>query len=98
MNKKWNRGNEKVEIWDIVHLILCIIVCILTVMIFIDSKSNMFLFPFVFIGAGLMNMVTMARLFVADKAGKRNIPGGCVFLLFAVGLFAVAFIGAKVCW
>ena len=71
---------------DILNVALGLGVVVLAVMTFMNTKGNAWMFPFIFLMGGLMNLLTGIKHLMNDRRAD-----GIVLEVAAVILFAVAY-------
>lgn len=83
---------------DIVHIVICILIAVLTVMLFLNPEKNQILFPAVFFLATILNAVSAAVKWKAENARGGHLVSAIFFGIIAVLLFVLTIVSAMSVW
>ena len=76
---------------DLAHVAGCVLIVILSIMVFIRPYGNAFCYPLIFLLAALLNLSGSVNGF-RKKAGRRNVVAGIIMALVALALFMLAIV------
>lgn len=98
INRK-SKNPRRIPIFvDIVHIVICIVIAVLTVLLFLNPEKNQLLFPVVFFLATLLNAVNAVVKWKAENARGGHLVSAIFFGIVAVLLFILTIVSAMSVW
>lgn len=79
---------------DIIHIIICIVIVVLTVLLFLNPEKNQILFPVVFFLATLLNALNAVVKWKAENTRGGHLVSTFFFGIVAALLFVLTIISA----
>lgn len=83
---------------DILHVVVGIVIVTLAVILFINPEDHMFLFPYIFFLASVLNLVNGIYKIRLSGREKKKKAAGMVVLLFGTLLMGLTVISAVSIW
>lgn len=83
---------------DVVHVVICICIVILTVLVFLDPAGHMMVYPVIFFLAAVLNGMEAAGKLKRDHKGKNKKIAGMVFVVMTAVLLVLTVISAVSVW
>ncbi len=71
---------------DVLNVVLGIAVVVMAILTFINTRNNMWMFPFIFLMGGAMNCLTGVKFLLNDRK-----IGGIVMEIVALVLFVICY-------
>lgn len=85
-------------IMDWVHILFGILIVLMGIFAFLNPQKNMFLFPFIFLLAAVMNLINGIHHYRQGGRQKRKKAAAIGQLVIAAALLSVAIVSAVSIW